>query len=300
VGADALGEAREVARVERLRAVAERSVGVLVDLDDDAVRPDRGGRPGQRLDQAAVARRVAGVDDHRQVRVQLQPRDRREVEREARGRLERADAALAQHHLVVALLEHVVRGHQQLVERRGEPALEQHRLADLACRLEQRVVLHVAGADLHDVGVLGDRVGVVGVQELGDDRQAGLGPRLGEDLQRRNAQALERERRRARLERPAAEHARPGRRHRVGDRERLLARLDRARPGDQAERLLAADLPPVNAEHRGLVVRELVRGELVRARDRHHPVHTRHSLQPELADALRIPDRADRRGQLAR
>ena len=38
----ARGEAGEVARVERLRAVAERDLGVLVDLDDDPVGADRG------------------------------------------------------------------------------------------------------------------------------------------------------------------------------------------------------------------------------------------------------------------
>ena len=127
------------------------------------------------------------VDDHRQVRVQLEPRDRAEVEREARRGLEGADPALAEDHVLVALLEDVVGGLQQLVERRRQPALEQHRLAELARDLEQRVVLHVARADLHDVGVLGDRVGVLGVEQLGDDRQPGLVARLGEDLERRDA-----------------------------------------------------------------------------------------------------------------
>ena len=167
--------------VQRLRAVAERGLGVLGDLDDDAVGADRGGRARQRLDQAPVARRVRRVDDHRQVRVELEPRHRAEVEREARGGLERADPALAQDHLLVALLEDVVGRLQQLVQRRRQPALEQHRLAELAGDLEQRVVLHVARADLDDVGVLVDHVGVLGVEQLGHDRQAGLAraPRPG-------------------------------------------------------------------------------------------------------------------------
>ena len=55
MGGDALGEPGEVARVERLRAVAQRLVGILVDLDDDAVGADRGGRAGERLDEPPVA-----------------------------------------------------------------------------------------------------------------------------------------------------------------------------------------------------------------------------------------------------
>ena len=73
---DALGEPREVARVERLRPVAQRRLGVLVDLDDDAVGADGRRGAGERLDQPPVAGRVAGIDDHGQVRVQLQPRHR--------------------------------------------------------------------------------------------------------------------------------------------------------------------------------------------------------------------------------
>src|SRR4051794_25600338 len=91
-----------------------------------------GPRDGAGARRAPVARGVRRVDDDRQVRVELEPRDRAEVEREARGRLEGPDAALAQHQPLVALLEDVVGGHQQLVERRGQPALEQDGLAELA------------------------------------------------------------------------------------------------------------------------------------------------------------------------
>ena len=59
MGGDAFRERREVAPVERLRAVAQRRVGVLVDLDEDPVGADRGGGAGERLDQAAIARRVS-------------------------------------------------------------------------------------------------------------------------------------------------------------------------------------------------------------------------------------------------
>jgi hypothetical protein len=154
-------------------------------------------------------------------------------------------------------------------------------------------------ADLHDVGVLVDDVGVRGVQQLGDDGQAGLGPRLGQDLQAGDAQALERERRGAGLERAAAQHRRAGGLDRVGDLQRLLAGLDRARPGDQRERLPAADAAAADVEHGRLVVAELGGRELVGPGDRHDAVDAAHALQAQLGDALGVADRADRGRQLA-
>jgi hypothetical protein len=122
-----------------------------VHLDDDPVGARGGGGQRQRPDEVAPAGGVARVDDHRQVRELLEHRHGHQVEREAVGGLERADAALAQHHVRVALLEHVLRRHQQLLERGAEAALEQDGQAHAAELGQQRVVLHVAGADL-DIG----------------------------------------------------------------------------------------------------------------------------------------------------
>ena len=109
---------------------------------------------------------------------------------------------------LLALLEDVVRRLQELLEARGQAALEQDRLAEPAGDLQERVVLHVARADLHDVGVLGDRVGVLRVEQLGDDRETRDLARDGQDLQRLDAETLEGERRRAWLEGAAAQHRR--------------------------------------------------------------------------------------------
>ena len=73
--------------------------------------------------------RVAGVDDDRQVRVALDDGHGGDVERVARGVLERADAALAEHHLLVAVGEDVLGGQQQLFDRAHHAALQQHGLA---------------------------------------------------------------------------------------------------------------------------------------------------------------------------
>src|SRR5690606_7632345 len=128
-GLEARHQAGELGLVELLRGVGLRLLRPGVHLDDDPV--GAGGGPGerQRRDQRAAARGVAGVDPHGQVRELLEHRYGADVEREARRGLERPDAALAEHHLRVALAEDVLRGLEELADRRGHAALEQHRLA---------------------------------------------------------------------------------------------------------------------------------------------------------------------------
>ena len=80
--------------------------------------------------------------------------------------------------------------------------------------------------------------------------------RLGQQLQALQAEALEGVRRGARLVGAAAQHRRAGVAHDAGGLERLLARLDRARPGDQRE-MLAADLAAADLEDGALAVSDL-------------------------------------------
>src|SRR5207248_11769402 len=112
-------------------------------------------------------------------------------------------------------------------------------------------------------------------------------------------ESRERERRRARLPDAGAHHRRTALLYRARDRERLPARLDRARAGDERERLRADDVA-VDLERRVLALTELAARELVGTRDRHDPVDARHHLEAELGDPGRIADGADRGRQLAR
>ena len=176
----------------------------------------------------------------------------------------------------IPLLEHVLRRHQQVVERRREAALEQHRLAGRAHLGQQVVVLHVARADLDHVGDLDHVLDVAHVHQLGDDRQPGLLLRLLEQAQALHAEALEAVRRGPRLVGATAQHRRPVLGDDAGGLERLLAALNRARPGDQAE-VVAADPAAVDVDHRALALLELRRGELVRLQDRDQVVDARRS-----------------------
>ena len=222
--------------------------------------------------------------------------DRAEVEREARRGLERADAALAEDHVLVALLEDVVGGLQQLVQRRRQPALEQHGLAELARDLEQRVVLHVARADLDDVGVLGDRFGVLALSSSSVTTGRPVSARASARISSAgHAEALERERRGARLERAAAQHRGAGRPRRPRATASVCSRDSTVHgPAIRQNVSAAADPAAVDVERPSAAWwLSSLRRELVGPRDRHDAVDAGHALQAELA--RRPPDRRSRR-----
>jgi hypothetical protein len=139
---------------------------------------------------------------------------------------------------------------------------------------EQVEVLHVPGADLDDVGDLGDELDVTRVEQLRDDRKAGLLAGLGQDLEPLLSESLECVRRAARLECPSAEHRRTGFRDRAGGLERLLAGLDGARACDEPEEAVpdptAADLDDRRVG-RAVSPHEPVGEQLGRPGDVHRP-----------------------------
>src|SRR3989442_1496897 len=145
-GADLVREVRKVGDGNLLRSVAERFLGPRMHLDDDPVRAGGDSGARQRQHELAATGGMQRIDDHREVRLLLQHGNGADVERVPRRPLERRDAPLAEDHLRVALLHDVLRGHQQLLDRRRRPALQQHRLVG-ASDLGQKVeVLHVARA----------------------------------------------------------------------------------------------------------------------------------------------------------
>src|SRR5688572_148574 len=184
-------QAIELRGEHRLCAVAERVIGIVVDLDDQAVSACRHGGAGKLRDHVAATGAVARIRDDRQVAQLLDHRDGGDVERVPRCRLERADAALAEDDVVVAAGQDVFRRQQPLLDRRRDTALEQHRLALVTQFPQQGEVLHVAGADLEDVTVVGDQLDLAAVHHLRDQLQVvGVG-RAPQHLQSRLAQPLE-------------------------------------------------------------------------------------------------------------
>ena len=77
-----------------------------------------GGHPRH---QRRVARAMAGIDHHGQVRAVVQIGHRGQREREPRVRLESADAPFAKHHVGIAGIEDIFGRQQELVETGAGP-----------------------------------------------------------------------------------------------------------------------------------------------------------------------------------
>ena len=191
-------------------------------------------------------RRVA---DHGQMALFLEHRNGVDVKGVAGRCLVGADAALADHDLHIATRQDIFGAHQQLLNSPADPALEKHRFALLAQRLEQRVVLCVAGADLKHVGPLFDQADLAGVHHLGDDRHAVLVADVAEDLETVLAHALEGVRTGAGLESAAAEDVGAGFFDQAGDRVEAFEAFDGTRTGDHGE-VAAADADMADGNNR--------------------------------------------------
>ena len=142
----------------------------------------------------------------------------------------------------------------------------------LADGVQQGVVLHVARANLEDVGVLGHEGNLGGGHDLGDDEHPGGVGRLAQQLQPGLAHALKSVGRRARFEGSSPQHRRPGGSYRVRDVHDLLAALDRAGSGHH-HNLVAADTYPVECNHR-IVGVELATGKFVGLENADHILDT--------------------------
>src|ERR1019366_5294652 len=227
--------ARELVRIDGLRTVRERLLRLMVHFNHHTICTDgnRSARHWQHF--VALARAVAWVDKDWQVAELLHGGNNAEVERITRVIGKRAHAALAEDHFVVALAHDVLGGHEKFVERGRHAAFEQHRHAQTASALEQRKILHVARANLHDVSPLRDQIEGFIVDGFGDDAQAKLIPDLRHDFERIDAEALKCVWRGAGLVGASAEELGTRGGNLLGDGESLFAALDGAGPGHDGE-----------------------------------------------------------------
>src|SRR5712664_38238 len=235
-----VGEGDEFLGEERLHAVGEGFFRLVMDFDEQAVGADSDSGARKRQNFVALAGAVAGVDKNGKMAAFFYGGNDGEVERVARKIRERSNAPLAEHDVVIALGEDVLRGHQELVERGGHAALEEYGFLGAAGAFEQREVLHVARADLDDVGVFFDEVERFIVNCFSDDAEAVGGADFRKNLEAVFAEALEAVRRSAGLVSAAAEEAHAGFFEAFGDGEALLFGFDGTGAGNEGD-LIAAD-----------------------------------------------------------
>jgi hypothetical protein len=228
-------EGGELVGEDGLDAVGQGFFGLVVDFDEKAIGAygDRGA--GEREDFVTFAGAVGGIDEDGEVAALFDGRNDGEVERVAGEIGEGADAAFAEHDLVVAFGQDVLGGHEEFVERGGHAALEEHGFLGATSTFEQREILHVASADLDDVGVFLDEVERFVVDGFGDDAEAEMFADVGEDLQALKAKTLEGVGRSARLVGTATEKVNAGGLELLGDGEALLFGFDSAGAGDDGK-----------------------------------------------------------------
>ena len=223
-----------------LDAVGKGFFGLVMDFDEEAIGANGDGGAGKRENFVALAGTVRGIDEDGEVAAFFDGGNDRQVQGVAGEIGEGAHAAFAEHHVVVAFGKDVLGGHEELVERGGHAALEEDGLFGTPCALEQREVLHVASADLDDVGIFLDEVERFVIDGFGDDAKTEVFADVGEDLEAVKTEALEGVRRGARLVGSAAEEVDAGGLELLGDGEALLFGFDGARTSNDGE-MRAAD-----------------------------------------------------------
>ena len=155
-------------------AVTFGLVRIGVYLDQQPVGSGSHRRQSDGGDQIPFSGAVAGVGHDGQVAEPFDHGHCGHIQRKPSEGLKPANSPFAENHLLVAPGHHVFCGQQPLFVRGGQPTLDHDRFPDQANFVEQIVVLHVPGADLQDVCVLGYGLNVSGGHDFGDDWQAGF------------------------------------------------------------------------------------------------------------------------------
>src|SRR5207302_1469593 len=115
----------ELAGLERLCAIGESVIGVVVDFDEQAVGA-RGYRcSSHRRNFVAAPSAVRRIGEHGEMGEFFDDGNGSDVEGVARISLECADAALAENHIVIAAGKYVLGAEQELFYGGGHAALEE-------------------------------------------------------------------------------------------------------------------------------------------------------------------------------
>jgi hypothetical protein len=237
---DFLHEIGEFGRENGLDAVGEGFFGLVMDFDQEAIGTYGDCRAGEWKNLVAFASAVRWIDEDGEVAAFFYRGDYSQVERVAGKIGEGADAAFAKHDVVVAFAENVFGSHQEFVESGGHAAFQEDGKFGAAGTLEKRKILHVARADLNDVGIFLDKIERFVVDGFGNDAEAKFLADVGKNLQAGEAESLKGIRRGARLVGTAAKEPDAGRFELLGDGEALVFGFNGAWSGNHSD-VSAAD-----------------------------------------------------------
>src|SRR6267143_279200 len=121
-----VGEDDEFLGEEGLHAIGEGFLRLVMNFNEEAISANGDSSSGEWQHFVALAGAVSGIDENGQVTAFFDGGDDGEVKGIARKIGEGAHTALAEHHVVIALGEDVLGGHEEFVERGGHPALEEN------------------------------------------------------------------------------------------------------------------------------------------------------------------------------
>src|SRR5690242_15287082 len=265
-------ELRKGRRLERLRAVGERPVRIVVDFDQQAVGTGSDGGAGHGRNLIAAAGGVRRVADDGQVRELLDDGNGGEIEGVACVGFKRADAAFAKNDVVISARKNVFGAEQQLFHSGGKAAFQEHGLADFAEGAKQIVVLHVARTHLEQVHVRQHHRNLGRIHNFADGAKAEFVGGFTQELEAGLAQALKRVRRSARFEGAAAKNLCAGFGDAFGDAENLLTGFDRTGTGGD-DYFRAADFDTTAKVDDGAFGPELAAGKFEGLRDAHDFAH---------------------------
>ncbi len=150
--------------------------GTCMDFDDDSVCPHPLCCQGQRLHPDCISGGVRGIDDHGEVRQFLEMGNSGDIEHVRAASTEGTNAPLHQYDLLVAFGQQVFGRPQPLVEGGRGTAPQQHWFAQPTDHPEELEVLHAARADLKGIDLVNGILGVLRLENLGDNRETDLGP----------------------------------------------------------------------------------------------------------------------------
>ena len=114
-------------RVQRLDAIGQGLVGVVVDFDDQSVRANRNRRARQRSNFVPFSSAVAWIDHDGQMAEPLHRRHQAKIKRVAGVVGKGPHPAFTQDHFIIALAHDILGRHQKFFQRGRHAAFEQDR-----------------------------------------------------------------------------------------------------------------------------------------------------------------------------